>query len=158
MRILVLGGAATTEKNKMVGLVDESYSALAKAKGINAPLGSLRRTGDGRVVVFAKAFPGCHASGYALRSRIVWWINTGEVLKGEEVNLHHKNHDRTDDRFANLELIRHGEHSHHHNAPRRRGRECACGACGTSFYVPKWRETGRNVQFCSMSCRRGAGK
>lgn len=128
---------------------------LADAAGIDLGKSYLRKA-DGRYVMWhAEAFPGATNKGprCALRSRVIWWLYTGEVLKGYDVNLHHKNHDRTDDRFENLEKITHAEHSLLHNPDGRSDVERTCRECGRSFTIDRGRlsEKGRG-SFCSSEC------
>ena len=137
----------------MIGRVDKWYEKKARAKGINAPLGSIRNSGDGRVLVFARRFPGHHNAGYALRSRIVWWLATGEILRGDKFNLHHKNHDRSDDRFSNLEKIEHRQHSYEHNQHRILWEHKCCVRCGRIFPIKPWRlKDPSRGKYCSQDC------
>lgn len=110
---------------------------------------------DGRVRIFCRKFPGTSKSGYCLRSRLVWWLHTGEVICDMEANIHHLNHDRSDDRFRNLEKISHDEHSQMHNAERSEAAATyhICKECDKEFSIPKHRlkEKGRG-SFCSQEC------
>ncbi len=137
----------------MIGLVDDRTRELAVFAGICIVGGNVNKR-DGRVRIFVKRrFPGAHKSGYALRSRVVWWLRTGEIIVGTEIDIHHKNEIRSDDRFENLEKLDHIDHSHYHNPKGLTEVECLCRGCGKTFSVPQWRlkESGRG-SFCSQEC------
>ncbi len=55
----------------------------------------------GRMTVYRPDYPCCTPHGYVSRSRIVWWLVTGEVVRKGKV-VHHINGDKMDDRFENL--------------------------------------------------------
>lgn len=140
----------------MIGKID--IDAIEKARGLGISLDSgYLHNKDGRVRLFSRKFPGTSKSGYCLRSRVVWWIYTGEVLSGCEFNIHHKNSDRADDRFSNLEKLTHLEHAHEHNGYRGDNAEKVkrvCEVCNKEFEILKFRlrEEGRG-KFCSLVCR-----
>src|ERR1700685_415780 len=141
-------------QRRMIGVVDDLTIAKARTKSINIAGGCINKK-DGRVRLFVKGkFPGAHPSGgYALRSRVVWWLNTGEVLIGTEVNVHHKNHNRADDSFDNLEKMDHVKHAHAHNPKTVEMVERTCKTCGNSFTIEKWRLLDKaRGQFCSQKC------
>lgn len=138
------------------GIIDTETLEMGLAIGIDLKNGYLNIC-DGRVRVFCRKFPGTSKSGYALRSRVVWWLNTGEVISDMEFNLHHMNHNRADDRFKNLEKISHNEHARLHNAERSMDatvlRECK--KCYKKFPILKGRlnEKGqRRGTYCSQTC------
>ena len=110
--------------------------------------------------VYRPDFPGSYGDGYAKRARVVYWIQTGHVIQAGEV-LHHKSGDRLDDRFENLELLTHGEHTIRHH--KKQGVPFECETCGGTFNVPQWRIAQRmregsihgwtgKVRFCSQGC------
>jgi hypothetical protein len=136
----------------MLGKLSDLTIQIASQRGIPITTGSIRPK-DGRILIFCRAFPGAHKSGYALRSRIVWWLHTGEVIRGMEFNIHHKNEDRRDDRFENLEKISHSEHSSMHNKEDGAYLERFCLHCGQEFFIERWRlkEKSRGT-FCSLDC------
>lgn len=78
----------------------------------------------------------------------VWTDAHGPVPPGRVV--HHKNHNKRDNRLENLQLMTHEEHSRHHNDKHPRVREC--GACGDS-YEPPSTHRGRS-RTCSPACFR----
>ena len=72
-------------------------------------------------------------NGYAYEHLVVWCAAGNQRPKPGEA-LHHKNEDKTDNRYSNLELLTRGAHNARHNATRGRlpnGRFAA--ASGTSF-------------------------
>jgi hypothetical protein len=136
----------------MKGKVDSNSMKLGNAAGIDISRGYLN-INDGRVrLSVKKKYPGAQPSGgYALRSRIVWWLNTGEIIKGLKFNIHHKNGNRADDRFENLEKIDHADHSRQHNPFKLVARRCI--RCSKQFQINGWRlkEKSRG-KFCSQEC------
>lgn len=137
----------------MVGLVDEETINLAVAIGLEIRGGCINSL-DHRVRIFVgNRFPGSHKSRYALRSRVVWWLHTGEVLTGCEFNIHHNNHDRADDRFSNLSKMPHREHAQQHNPKTVEWVDRLCLHCGGLFKIKKFRlrEKTRG-QFCGQAC------
>lgn len=114
----------------------------------------------GRFRVYRPDYPRAYPEGYALRYHVVWWLTTGKVHpKG--TNLHHINEIKSDDRFENLQLMGHGEHTIHHC--KKPGVELICKFCNEVFRIPAWRiaqrkrEEGYEPAFCSQSCYHKAG-
>jgi hypothetical protein len=102
----------------------------------------------GRVAVFRPDYPRAWASGYALRSHIVWWLRTGEALPPGEV-LHHANAVKTDDRFENLVRKTHSRHSSEH--AKREAVELTCRGCGGKYTrTPGYAR--HHQGFCSQDC------
>lgn len=136
----------------MIGRVDQKTIRLGRAVGIKIDGGSINKV-DGRVRIFVKGkFPGAHKSGYALRSRVVWWLNTGQVLPGS-IDAHHKNTVRTDDRFRNLEPKDHVAHSIAHNPKGLAMVGRKCSACGGDFLIDRWRLMDpTRGRFCCQKC------
>lgn len=58
-------------------------------------------------------------NGYAYEHLIVW-CSAGLARPADSETLHHKNEDKTDNRFGNLELLTRAEHNSHHIAERGR--------------------------------------
>jgi hypothetical protein len=110
-----------------------------------------------RMMVYFPDHPRANRYGYILRSHAVWFITTGETIT-KEMALHHKNGDKLDDKFENLELMRHGEHTKFHCL--KKGTNIVCEICGITFNVPDWRitqrikETGSPPKYCSQGCYR----
>lgn len=143
-----------------MGKLDEGIIERSLALGVNIAGGTLNKK-DGRVRIFSRSFPGTSKSGYCLRSRVVWWIYTGEALSGCEFNIHHINHDRADDRIGNLEKLTHVEHAHEHNGYRWQNVQMSCRVCehcGEEFKIQtsklKDRSSGskQRGRFCSAAC------
>ena len=107
------------------------------------------KNNKGRFLVWRPDFPGHYHEGYALRYHVVWWLKTGQVIK-KGYNLHHLNHKKTDDRFENLELIKHGEHSRLHNITKN---PTICDVCAKFFFRQNNRKRYKN-NFCSQECYR----
>lgn len=98
--------------------------------------------------VYRPDYPKAWSDGYAKRYAVVFWLKTGHCPRQGEA-LHHKNENTLDDRFCNLELIDHGEHSRRHRlrSPMR------CRACKQLFQCPKGKLTSTR-RYCSFACYR----
>jgi hypothetical protein len=103
-----------------------------------------------------------------LLHREIWIVHNGPVPPGHQV--HHKDHDRGNNRIGNLEPLTPTEHERKHRSPRRgfrawtpaeRGahtramwsartsRLVTCAGCGETFT-----STGMRAAYCSKPCRR----
>lgn len=143
------------ERVLSVPFVDEETRMRGIERGIDLEKGSLR-TVNGRffLTVSMDLYPGIHnTSNSALRSRVVWWIFTGDILVGCKFNIHHKNRNRSDDSFSNLEKIGHSEHTRLHHPIGAADVEKKCRQCGSTFTIQRHRlkEIGRG-SFCNRIC------
>lgn len=138
-------------KGSMKGLVDSDIAAKAQALGIDLSFGHV--DGDGRFVVYkASAFPGARSREMALRTRLVWWLATGDVVTGITHGIHHRNRNRLDDRLQNLEKMLQVDHGHLHNPQVLV--KVICRTCQKEFERAPYRVTGKTSQFCSRECSR----
>lgn len=164
MKVLVTGAARDENTGQflrgtsIIGELETETIELAAKVGISLYGGNLRKT-DKRVLTYAPTYPGCHKSGFALRTRIVWWLHTGEVLVGNKIDIHHKNHIRHDDRFNNLEKLDHVLHTKHHNPRTAPLTTCICQSCSKPFMIKihRLKEAGRG-NYCSQKCYQIAPK
>lgn len=105
----------------------------------------------GRFIVYLPDYPRSYPGGRCLRTHAVWWLTTGQVVP-EGWDLHHKDENKLNDKFENLELVVHGEHSRRHQKARRKQFPTpqTCETCSKQFlaYPAKQR------RYCSLSCRR----
>lgn len=101
--------------------------------------------------VYRPDYPRAWSSGYAKRYVIVWWLKTGQVV-ARGMNVHHKDADTLNDRFDNLELIEHAEHTRLHRTKPRPFIHCQNPACNTLFLLPKGKSI-KTRRFCSLGCR-----
>ena len=103
----------------------------------------------GRFRVFRPDYPRAYKYGWNLRAHIVWWLETG-APHPEKTELHHKDHDRLNDVFQNLECLTNSEHQliHKYNDVL-----CVCDNCGTLFGRHKWRLKNRpKLLYCTRAC------
>ena len=93
--------------------MESSNKRIAKL-GENNPRwkGGLSYLRSGRVKVYSPAHP-CANKNYVLRSHLVVEKHLGRYLVNGEV-VHHLNHDCTDDRIENLQVMSWSEHSRLH--------------------------------------------
>lgn len=103
--------------------------------------------------VYRPDYPKTYAMGYAKRYHIVWWLETGETLSEGHV-LHHKNGNKLDDKFENLELIKHSLHSQKHNRIRIEAARvtCYCKRCNNLFFLARFRVNDGRGKYCSQKC------
>lgn len=78
--------------------------------------------------------------------KLVWERANGPVPDGYVV--HHRNHNKRDNRLENLELLTHEEHSRHHNDKHPRIKQCVI--CGENFEPPATKRA--RQQTCSRDC------
>lgn len=103
----------------------------------------------GRMRVYRPDYPRAYQGGYALRAHVVWWLRTGKAHPaGSE--LHHKDHNRQNDRFENLEPLSRSRHRKRHQ-PRPMAR-LTCETCGKEFETRAYRLKERVVKYCSQAC------
>ena len=75
------------------------------------------KNGDYIVVKAPENYPGRTYKGklrLVLEHHLVWWQNSGQVVPPGMV-VHHKNEDKFDNKFSNLELLTKAEHASHHH-------------------------------------------
>lgn len=96
------------------------------------------KNGDYALVIAPQDFPGKkYRNRYCLRSHLVYWQNTNVVPTDKEI-IHHKNGNKYDDSFENLEIISREKHSRHHTSLRgRKYVHLKCPFCNKIFELPK---------------------
>lgn len=118
------------------------------------------KNGPYEMVVAPPDYPGKRYRGrYVYEHQLVWWRNTGEVV-GEGFIVHHRNHNKRDNSFENLELRSNSEHVREHNLTDRPAKfiELTCAKCGTRFqkslrnYKAKVKKFGQTDFYCNRSC------
>lgn len=110
----------------------------------------------GHFLVYRPDYPNSSSlTGRAKRYHIVWWLRTGEVIKHPWV-LHHKNENKLDDRFDNLEKMLGGDHTRLHSSKPLIA--CICVVCNETFYLPQWRINQGRGKLCSQRCYQARGK
>jgi hypothetical protein len=123
-------------------------------------------TGAGYVFVKRPDHPGCNARGYVLEHRLVMEEKLGRYLTREEV-VHHVNHNKSDNRIENLDLISTAsEHTGMHSVGRvknrsDRQRKDAAGAVDRILALRRsLKERIKNSEYPHHRCDRcgGSGK
>lgn len=78
------------------------------------------KNGEYELMVAPDGYPGKQYRGrYAYVHRVVWWQNTGELLDGS-TDIHHKDENKRNNAFLNLEKLSGVEHRRHHARRQRR--------------------------------------
>lgn len=101
---------------------------------------------DGRFRVYAPGHHRAYADGYALRAIVAYELYTGEIVLTAD-DIHHKDHNRTNDTPENLERKGHQDHSLHHH--RQVLVDLICRNCGASF---RRKPHQRGKGFCTRAC------
>jgi predicted RNA-binding Zn-ribbon protein involved in translation (DUF1610 family) len=101
-------------------------------------------------------YPGKKYNGlYCYEHQYIWWLNTGEILKENE-NIHHKNGNKKDNHFSNLEKVTKREHNQRHFKTGITYVEMKCPLCGDNFIRSKNQThlviKNRMATLCSRSC------
>lgn len=121
----------------------------------------LMRNGPYELVIAPAEFPGKkYRDRYCYEHVLVWWQNTGEVPGPDEL-IHHKNENKRDNRFENLEKKGRGQHTAEHNEERGETVQVVCGndRCRRSFPVRRHIHNSRRKNskcgklFCNHSCQ-----
>lgn len=110
------------------------------------------RNGDYVLVVAPDEYRGKKYRGkYCYEHHLVYWQNTGIVPDSDQL-IHHKNENKHDNTFDNLELMTKSEHSKEHGL--KQGKtywELTCHSCNTSFR--KERRGKKAPKYCSVACQ-----
>lgn len=93
---------------------------------------------------------------YIYEHHLVWWINTGDIIGADQV-IHHKNENKLDNRFENLEVLSRSSHSIHHSTKESSKLELVCPVCNRIFIRRKsdffFRRRNKQLKFyCSRRC------
>lgn len=117
------------------------------------------RNGPYILVVAPDVYPGKKYRGrYVYEHQLVWWQNTGNLVpKGYVV--HHRDHDKHNNRFSNLELTEAGVHAAEHSAERKPlPLLIPCAWCSEKFaievrqYKTRLKQSKDGSLCCSRSC------
>ena len=108
------------------------------------------------LVVAPIEYPGKrYRNRYCYEHHLVWWKSTGELQKESEI-IHHKDGNKRNNSFDNLEIMNKKEHTSYH--VKNRGRKFVkliCPTCKNEF-IRAIKSTclskGTNVTFCSRKC------
>lgn len=106
--------------------------------------------------VYRPDHPKASTAGWVHRYQVVWWLSTGNI-PNTGMDIHHNNEIKLDDRFDNLVLKEHVEHSILSNKASHEASQVlrTCVICEKEFTIPRWRlnQDNRGL-FCSIQCRR----
>ena len=80
--------------------------------GLNG-YGHTKTQNNGYILVYVPEHPHCHSDGYVMLHTVIMERRIGRYLEPDEV-VHHINHDRTDNRIENLQLMNKHEHCSMH--------------------------------------------
>lgn len=80
--------------------------------GLNG-YGHTKMHNRGYILAYVPKHPHAHKDGYVMLHTVIMERAIGRYLSGDEV-VHHKNHDRTDNRLENLQLMSKKEHCSMH--------------------------------------------
>lgn len=115
------------------------------------------KNGPYELLVAPEDYPGKKYRGrYVYEHHLVWWQTTGTLVP-EDMLIHHKNEQKRDNRFENLELMLRSSHSrNHHTGPKYGTVFCTCAWCDAVFEIPSReyssrRRAGNKNIFCSRS-------
>ncbi len=104
-----------------------------------------------------KEYPGRAYRGsrrYVYEHHLVWWLNTGDTVP-EDYVIHHKNEDKHDNSFENLEILSRAEHSFEH-AIKVDNIIISCSWCNIEISlrpsVFRTRKKIKDDMYCSRSC------
>jgi hypothetical protein len=98
---------------------------------------------------------------YVYEHHLVWWQNTNSVVPRGYV-IHHKNHNKHDNRIENLELMTDEKHKDEHTKERKKSLiKIICFHCGKEGRKPgrNYRfalKKGKNRFYCSRNCQYAA--
>lgn len=115
------------------------------------------KNGPYELVVVPSEYPGKRYRGrYCYEHHLVWWQKTGKLVSEGEV-IHHKNGDKRDNRFRNLELKKAKEHvSEHQKEKTKRVGVFVCPSCGKKFErdvrISSLARKNGKLTFCSRTC------
>lgn len=118
------------------------------------------KNGPYELVLAPSDYPGFRYRGrYCYEHHLVWWQNTGNLVP-EDFLIHHKNHQKRDNRFENLELQSRADHTREHTRERNPAvhKLYTCSECGDSFSLLERRAKDRlkrsksKTLKCSKTC------
>lgn len=115
------------------------------------------KNGNYTLVVAPENYPGKkYRDKYCYEHILVWWQNTGYLLKKGEI-IHHKNGNHRDNRFENLELMRNSLHSFNHSSTGKTMIKIKCNFCKKEFkrelrYIKISKKKGQKNFYCNRSC------
>lgn len=112
----------------------------------------------GRFRVYRPDYPIPYfGEGYVPRFLVVWWLHTGNVPQ-KGFDIHHKDGNKLNDRFDNLDILSHSEHSKIHNPQNKFFTLLlTCPNCNKEFnpskrQVERLRDEKIYPKYCSIGC------
>jgi hypothetical protein len=112
------------------------------------------KNGPYELVIAPEGYPGKRYRGrYAYEHHIVWWLRTGQAVQpGFEV--HHKNEQKRDNRFDNLEYLSGADHRKGHGEKLKRFVTTKCAFCEKDFEISPRQLKSRLKRYPALHCSR----
>jgi len=107
------------------------------------------RNGPYILIIPPNDYPGKRYRGkYSYEHRVNWWKKTGlNPDNFSNTDIHHRNENKHDNNYSNLDALDHKEHVDVHAANRIVSYKHTCKTCGTEFENKR-----KGTKFCSRKC------
>jgi len=131
IRVLLENGATMPELVEATGFSQPGLRKAVERHGLPKPIDKYHKgfitTHNGYKMIQVPGHPGADSKGYVRVHRLIMEAHLDRYLEAGEV-VHHKDHDKFNNRIENLELTTLSEHTGHH---------ARNGDCGWNAYHEK---------------------